>query len=178
MTRGRKRFLTGVAAILAVAAVAVTVSLCTGAGEAGAGTDSVPPTPGQVLEQPPHYDERTLDDYAAAVREGRTDFDNNALARMIMLCQASVDRLGSMVDVLVANDDPGDSYNTLTEIGSSAWVHDTSLLLRFLRTHVKETDMLNRLGQLASSCVRIRTSVNEICRDQLGGSDLHLALPQ
>lgn len=176
-TRQRKRLVATLAIVLAVAViVAVTASLCTGDDDHDK-TDSIPPTPQQILAQPPHYDERTLDDFAIEVRQGRTDFDNNALARMIMLCQASIDRLGNMVDVLVANEDPADSYNTLKELGESTWIRDTSLLLHFLRTAAKDPDMINRLGQLSSACMQINTCVHEIYQNQLGGNDLHIILP-
>lgn len=137
ITRQRKRLVATLAIVLAVAAiVAVTASLCTGGNDRD-DRDSVPPTPQQILARPPHYDARTLDDYAAAVRLGRTDFDDNAMAHMVMLCQASIDRLGNIMDVLVANEDPADSYNTLKELGETTWVRDTALLLRFLRTATK-----------------------------------------
>lgn len=177
ITRQRKRLVATLVIVLAVAAiVAVTAILCTG-GDGRDDRDSVPPTPQQILAQPPHYDERTLDDYAAAVRLGHTDFDDNALARIIMLCQASIDRLGNTVDLLVANEDPADSYNTLKELGETIWVRDTALLLHFLRTATKDQDMLNRLGQLSSSCMRINANVHEIYQNQLGGNDLHIVLP-
>lgn len=175
--RQRKKLVATLAIVLAVAAiVAVTARLCSG-GNGHDDRDSIPPTPQQILAQPPHYDERTLDDFAIAVRQGRTDFDDNAVARMIMLCQASIDRLGNMVDVLVANEDPADSYNTLKELGETTWVRDTALLLHFLRTATKDQDMLNRLGQLSSSCTRISANVHEIYQNQLGGNDLHIVLP-
>ena len=177
ITRQRKRLVATLAIVLAVAAiVAVTASLCTG-GNARDDRDSVPPTPQQILARPPHYDARTLDDYAAAVRLGRTDFDDNAMAHMVMLCQASIDRLGNITDVLVANEDPADSYNTLKELGETTWVRDTALLLRFLRTATKNQDLINRLGQLSSACIHINTSVHEIYQNQLGGNDLHIVLP-
>lgn len=94
-----------------------------------------------------------------------------------MLCQASIDRLGNIIDMLVANEDPADSYNTLKELGETKWVRDTALLLHFLRTATKDQDMLNRLGQLSSSCMRINTNVHEIYQNQLGGNDLHIVLP-
>lgn len=177
ITRQRKRLVATLAIVLAVAAiVAVTASLCTG-GNDHDDRDSVPPTPQQILARPPHYDARTLDDYAAAVRLGRTDFDDNAMAHMVMLCQASIDRLGNITDVLVANEDPADSYNTLKELGETTWVRDTALLLRFLRTATKNQDLINRLGQLSSACIHINTSVHEIYQNQLGGNDLHIVLP-
>ena len=177
ITRQRKRLVATLVIVLAVAAiVAVTARLCSG-DDGRDGQDSVPPTPQQILAQPPHYDERTLDDFAIAVRQGRTDFDNNALARMIMLCQASIDRLGNIIDMLVANEDPAESYNNLKELGETKWVRDTALLLHFLRTATKDQDMLNRLGQLSSSCMRINTNVHEIYQNQLGGNDLHIVLP-
>ena len=176
-TRQRKRLVATLAIVLAVAAiVAVTASLCTGGNDRD-DRDSVPPTPQQILARPPHYDARTLDDYAAAVRLGRTDFDDNAMAHMVMLCQASIDRLGNITDVLVANEDPADSYNTLKELGETTWVRDTALLLRFLRTATKNQDLINRLGQLSSACIHINTSVHEIYQNQLGGNDLHIVLP-
>lgn len=176
-TRQRKRLVATLVIVLAVAAiVAVTASLCTGDSDQD-NIDSIPPTPQQILAQPPQYDERTLEDYAAAVRLGRTDFDDNALARMILLCQASIDRLGNMVDVLVANEDPADSYNTLKELGETKWVRDTAMLLHFLRTATRNQDMINRLGQLSSACVHINTNVHEIYQNQLGGDDLHIILP-
>lgn len=177
ITRQRKRLVATLAIVLAVAAiVAVTASLCTGGNDSD-DRDSVPPTPQQILARPPHYDARTLDDYAAAVRLGRTDFDDNAMAHMVMLCQASIDRLGNITDVLVANEDPADSYNTLKELGETTWVRDTALLLRFLRTATKNQDLINRLGQLSSACIHINTSVHEIYQNQLGGNDLHIVLP-
>lgn len=177
ITRQRKRLVATLAIVLAVAAiVAVTASLCTGGNDRD-DRDSVPPTPQQILARPPHYDARTLDDYAAAVRLGRTDFDDNAMAHMLMLCQASIDRLGNITDVLVANEDPADSYNTLKELGETTWVRDTALLLRFLRTATKNQDLINRLGQLSSACIHINTSVHEIYQNQLGGNDLHIVLP-
>ncbi|MCI6393784.1 MAG: hypothetical protein MR822_04775 [Bacteroidales bacterium] len=177
ITRQRKRLVATLAIVLAVAAiVAVTASLCTGGNDRD-DRDSVPPTPQQILARPPHYDARTLDDYAAAVRLGRTDFDDNAMAHMVMLCQASIDRLGNITDVLVANEDPADSYNTLKELGETTWVRDTALLLRFLRTATKNQDLINRLGQLSSACIHINTSVHEIYQNQLGGNDLHIVLP-
>ena len=177
ITRQRKRLVATLAIVLAVAAiVAVTASLCTGGNDRD-DRDSVPPTPQQILARPPHYDARTLDDYAAAVRLGRTDFDDNAMANMVMLCQASIDRLGNITDVLVANEDPADSYNTLKELGETTWVRDTALLLRFLRTATKNQDLINRLGQLSSACIHINTSVHEIYQNQLGGNDLHIVLP-
>lgn len=177
ITRQRKRLVATLAIVLAVAAiVAVTASLCTGGNDRD-DCDSVPPTPQQILARPPHYDARTLDDYAAAVRLGRTDFDDNAMAHMVMLCQASIDRLGNIMDVLVANEDPADSYNTLKELGETTWVRDTALLLRFLRTATKNQDLINRLGQLSSACIHINTSVHEIYQNQLGGNDLHIVLP-
>ena len=177
ITRQRKRLVATLAIVLAVAAiVAVTASLCTGGNDRN-DRDSVPPTPQQILARPPHYDARTLDDYAAAVRLGRTDFDDNAMAHMVMLCQASIDRLGNITDVLVANEDPADSYNTLKELGETTWVRDTALLLRFLRTATKNQDLINRLGQLSSACIHINTSVHEIYQNQLGGNDLHIVLP-
>lgn len=177
ITRQRKRLVATLAIVLAVAAiVAVTASLCTGGNDRD-DRDSVPPTPQQILARPPHYDARTLDDYAAAVRLGRTDFDDNAMAHMVMLCQASIDRLGNITDVLVANEDPADSYNTLKELGETTWVRDTALLLRFLRTATKSQDLINRLGQLSSACIHINTSVHEIYQNQLGGNDLHIVLP-
>lgn len=177
ITRQRKRLVATLAIVLAVAAiVAVTASLCTGGNDRD-DRDSVPPTPQQILARPPHYDARTLDDYAAAVRLGRTDFDDNAMAHMVMLCQASIDRLGNIMDVLVANEDPADSYNTLKELGETTWVRDTALLLRFLRTATKNQDLINRLGQLSSACIHINTSVHEIYQNQLGGNDLHIILP-
>lgn len=177
ITRQRKRLVATLAIVLAVAAiVAVTASLCTGGNDRD-DHDSVPPTPQQILARPPHYDARTLDDYAAAVRLGRTDFDDNAMAHMVMLCQASIDRLGNIMDVLVANEDPADSYNTLKELGETTWVRDTALLLRFLRTATKNQDLINRLGQLSSACIHINTSVHEIYQNQLGGNDLHIVLP-
>lgn len=177
ITRQRKRLVATLAIVLAVAAiVAVTASLCTGGNDRD-DRDSVPPTPQQILARPPRYDARTLDDYAAAVRLGRTDFDDNAMAHMVMLCQASIDRLGNITDVLVANEDPADSYNTLKELGETTWVRDTALLLRFLRTATKNQDLINRLGQLSSACIHINTSVHEIYQNQLGGNDLHIVLP-
>ena len=177
ITRQRKRLVATLAIVLAVAAiVAVTASLCTGGNDRD-DRDSVPPTPQQILARPPHYAARTLDDYAAAVRLGRTDFDDNAMAHMVMLCQASIDRLGNITDVLVANEDPADSYNTLKELGETTWVRDTALLLRFLRTATKNQDLINRLGQLSSACIHINTSVHEIYQNQLGGNDLHIVLP-
>lgn len=177
ITRQRKRLVATLAIVLAVAAiVAVTASLCTGGNDRD-DRDSVPPTPQQILARPPHYDARTLDDYAAAVRLGRTDFDDNAMAHMVMLCQASIDRLGNITEVLVANEDPADSYNTLKELGETTWVRDTALLLRFLRTATKNQDLINRLGQLSSACIHINTSVHEIYQNQLGGNDLHIVLP-
>lgn len=177
ITRQRKRLVATLAIVLAVAAiVAVTASLYTGGNDRD-DRDSVPPTPQQILARPPHYDARTLDDYAAAVRLGRTDFDDNAMAHMVMLCQASIDRLGNITDVLVANEDPADSYNTLKELGETTWVRDTALLLRFLRTATKNQDLINRLGQLSSACIHINTSVHEIYQNQLGGNDLHIVLP-
>lgn len=177
ITRQRKRLVATLAIVLAVAAiVAVTASLCTGGNDRD-DRDSVPPTPQQILARPPHYDARALDDYAAAVRLGRTDFDDNAMAHMVMLCQASIDRLGNITDVLVANEDPADSYNTLKELGETTWVRDTALLLRFLRTATKNQDLINRLGQLSSACIHINTSVHEIYQNQLGGNDLHIVLP-
>ncbi len=177
ITRQRKRLVATLAIVLAVAAiVAVTASLCTGGNDRD-DRDSVPPTPQQILARPPHYDARTLDDYAAAVRLGRTDFDDNAMAHMVMLCQASIDRLGNITDVLVANEDPADSYNTLKELGETTWVRDTALLLRFLRTATKNQDLINRLGQLSSACIHINTSVHEIYQNQLGDNDLHIVLP-
>ena len=177
ITRQRKSLVATLAIVLAVAAiVAVTASLCTGGNDRD-DRDSVPPTPQQILARPPHYDARTLDDYAAAVRLGRTDFDDNAMAHMVMLCQASIDRLGNITDVLVANEDPADSYNTLKELGETTWVRDTALLLRFLRTATKNQDLINRLGQLSSACIHINTSVHEIYQNQLGGNDLHIVLP-
>ena len=177
ITRQRNRLVATLIIVLAVAAIiAVTAKLCTSGGTRD-DRDSIPPTPQQILAQPPHYDERTLDDYAAAVRLGRTDFDDNALARMIMLCQASIDRLGNMVDVLVANQDPADSYNTLKELGETTWVRDTALLLHFLRTATHNQDIINRLGQLSSACMHINTNVHEIYQNQLGGNDLHITLP-
>ena len=177
ITRQRKRLVATLAIVLAVAAiVAVTASLCTGGNDRD-DRDSVPPTPQQILARPPHYDARTLDDYAAAVRLGRTDFDDNAMAHMVMLCQASIDRLGNITDVLVANEDPADSYNTLKELGETTWVRDTALLLRFLRTATKNQDLINRLGQLSSECLHINTTVREIYQNQLGGNDLHIVLP-
>ena len=177
ITRQRKRLVATLAIVNAVAAiVAVTASLCTGGNDRD-DRDSVPPTPQQILAQPPHYDARTLDDYAAAVRLGRTDFDDNAMAHMVMLCQASIDRLGNIMDVLVANEDPADSYNTLKELGETTWVRDTALLLRFLRTATKNQDLINRLGQLSSACIHINTSVHEIYQNQLGDNDLHIVLP-
>lgn len=177
ITRQRKRLVATLAIVLAVAAiVAVTASLCTGGNDRD-DRDSVPPTPQQILARPPHYDARTLDDYAAAVRLGRTDFDDNAMAHMVMLCQASIDRLGNITDMLVANEDPADSYNTLKELGETTWVRDTALLLRFLRTATKNQDLINRLGQLSSACIHINTSVHEIYQNQLGGNDLHIVLP-
>lgn len=177
ITRQRKRLVATLAIVLAVAAiVAVTASLCTGGNDRD-DRDSVPPTPQQILARPPHYDARTLDDYAAAVRLGRTDFYDNAMAHMVMLCQASIDRLGNITDVLVANEDPADSYNTLKELGETTWVRDTALLLRFLRTATKNQDLINRLGQLSSACIHINTSVHEIYQNQLGGNDLHIVLP-
>lgn len=177
ITRQRKRLVATLAIVLAVAAiVAVTASLCTGGNDRD-DRDSVPPTPQQILARPPHYDARTLDDYAAAVRLGRIDFDDNAMAHMVMLCQASIDRLGNITDVLVANEDPADSYNTLKELGETTWVRDTALLLRFLRTATKNQDLINRLGQLSSACIHINTSVHEIYQNQLGGNDLHIVLP-
>lgn len=177
ITRQRKRLVATLAIVLAVAAIiAVTASLCTGGNDRD-DRDSVPPTPQQILARPPHYDARTLDDYAAAVRLGRTDFDDNAMAHMVMLCQASIDRLGNITDVLVANEDPADSYNTLKELGETTWVRDTALLLRFLRTATKNQDLINRLGQLSSACIHINTSVHEIYQNQLGGNDLHIVLP-
>lgn len=177
ITRQRKRLVATLAIVLAVAAiVAVTASLCTGGNDRD-DRDSVPPTPQQILARPPHYDARTLDDYAAAVRLGRTDFDDNAMAHMVMLCQASIDRLGNITDVLVVNEDPADSYNTLKELGETTWVRDTALLLRFLRTATKNQDLINRLGQLSSACIHINTSVHEIYQNQLGGNDLHIVLP-
>ena len=177
ITRQRKRLVATLAIVLAEAAiVAVTASLCTGGNDRD-DRDSVPPTPQQILARPPHYDARTLDDYAAAVRLGRTDFDDNAMAHMVMLCQASIDRLGNITDVLVANEDPADSYNTLKELGETTWVRDTALLLRFLRTATKNQDLINRLGQLSSACIHINTSVHEIYQNQLGGNDLHIVLP-
>lgn len=177
ITRQRKRLVATLAIVLAVAAiVAVTASLCTGGNDRD-DRDSVLPTPQQILARPPHYDARTLDDYAAAVRLGRTDFDDNAMAHMVMLCQASIDRLGNIMDVLVANEDPADSYNTLKELGETTWVRDTALLLRFLRTATKNQDLINRLGQLSSACIHINTSVHEIYQNQLGGNDLHIVLP-
>ena len=159
ITRQRKRLVATLAIVLAVAAiVAVTASLCTGGNDRD-DRDSVPPTPQQILARPPHYDARTLDDYAAAVRLGRTDFDDNAMAHMVMLCQASIDRLGNITDMLVANEDPADSYNTLKELGETTWVRDTALLLRFLRTATKNQDLINRLGQLSSASIHINTSV-------------------
>ena len=177
ITRQRKRLVATLAIVLAVAAiVAVTASLCTGGNDRD-DRDSVPPTPQQILARPPHYDARTLDDYAAAVRLGRTDFDDNAMAHMVMLCQASIDRLGNITDMLVANEDPADSYNTLKELGETTWVRDTALLLRFLRTATKNQDLINRLGQLSSACIHINTSVHEIYQNRLGGNDLHIVLP-
>lgn len=99
------------------------------------------------------------------------------MAHMVMLCQASIDRLGNIMDVLVANEDPADSYNTLKELGETTWVRDTALLLRFLRTATKNQDLINRLGQLSSACIHINTSVHEIYQNQLGGNDLHIVLP-
>lgn len=178
MTRRFRRILPQTAIALTVAIFMVAVSACSGKNKSVGDSDSIPATPQQILTKPAHFDAQTLDDYAAAIREGNERFDDTAMARMAMLCQASIDRLGNIVDNLIANDDPADSYNTLNELGSATWVRDTSLLLHYLRSNAHDQDLINRIGQLSSSCVHINATIGDIYRNQFGGKELDIVFPQ
>lgn len=161
------------------AAVALIFSLRNCRGDEAAQLDTVL-SPEQssriILEQSPHYDPRTLDEYAAAVRDNAA-FDIEDYSRMIVAIEAALNRISRELDQLQANDDPADSWNVLHEAALESWPQDVATIFDFLANRAPLTDQQREhIPAINDFIDRCAQQVAEIERTQLGGRSTALRI--
>ncbi len=84
--------------------------------------------PADILSHPQAFDARTVAETAEMVSADR-DLTPAESARAIVVAESAVNRLGQILEGLVANDDPADTWNAMNELADDRWPAQTAVIL-------------------------------------------------
>ena len=155
------------------AAVAVLLWNCSGSGKSGAGNDTITEEEAAelILSSPQVFDDQSLTDLAAKVRNNE-EFGPEALANMIVLCDATVNRVEQDAEQLQVIDDPVDTYERLTGYASQPWMADYRTVYDYLVAASLPGEYAERVDMLKKAAQRLNAIITDLERVHLQGKNV------
>ncbi|MDO5396072.1 MAG: hypothetical protein Q4F07_08945 [Bacteroidales bacterium] len=124
-----------------------------------------------ILSQPQVFDAQSIDELAAKIRAGG-DITSENVANMIVLAEATSNKVEMEVENLMRVDDPADTYHTLHGFADAQWYIDYRTIYDFLQSATLSDEFASRVGTLKAANSRLDILVTELEKKHLKGENV------
>ncbi len=131
----------------------------------------------QILESESVFDAESLTDVVRLIEAGES-FSPTDMASIINQTEAQSNRLSAELELMLANDDPADTYNVMTELSNAQWIKDLNYVLDYLKKVPLSEQQTIHLNTLLNANRRINSTIVQLETNHLNGRHINLRLVQ